>query len=392
METAAKAFLNYNGTGLSLAEVSHRSSDATKILADLTAGVTGLLEVPDDYQVLFCHGGGTGGFASSIYNLIAFWVEKRRQRALRELGEGKDAEVIERVRKEVQTELRLDYLVTGSWSLKASQEAANLLEPVSKTIVNVATDARKSHGGKFGTIPPESEWKLSPKGSSAMVYYCDNETVDGVEFPSFPKILEPTGSDDDPLVVADMSSNYVSRAVDVRKYAVLFGGAQKNIGMTDLTIVIARKDIISQQAPPAFLHAVGIWSSPVIMHWPTLAKNNSLYNTLPIFSVYVAGLVLDAALKAKGPLSSGKQGDESEAKARLMYEVLDKHPEKFTVVPDKAVRSRMNICFRIKDEETEKKFLKGAEERHLLGLKGHRSVGGGIRLSSECLERWGEFC
>lgn len=381
LEEAAKAFLNYNGTGLSLVEISHRSSDANKIIAEFTERITTLLSIPDDYQVILAHGGGTGGFASTVYNMVSVWVEQRRRQAEKELGSGKEAEVIERVRKEVQTELRLDYLVTGSWSAKASQEAANILEPVNKQAVNVAVDARKSNNGKFGTIPPDSDWQLSPAGS-AMIYYCDNETVDGVEFSSFPTSLAGRGRGGESNVVADMSSNFLSRAVDVRKYAVIFGGAQKNIGMTDLTILIVRKSVLDTQASPAFLHSVGVWSPPSIMNWATLAKNNSLYNTLPIFSVYLASLVLRTSLAEKGPLSSGKQAEESETKAKLIYDVLDKYPDKFFVYPRENVRSRMNICFRIKnDDETEKAFLKGAEARHLLGLKGHRT-NPGLRLSS----------
>ena len=230
LEEGAKAFVNFEDTGISLAELSHRSPTANKILADAKAGLSSILDIPDDYEILFCHGGGTGGFASVVHNLVAFWVERRRSKAAKELGEGKENEVLERVRKEVQEELKIDYLVTGSWSVKASQEAANLLEPLSKGVVNVAIDARKSNGGKFGSIPPENEWKLTPTKKeggtgSAFVYFCDNETVDGVEFPHFPSSLEAQGQEnpeDERLVVADMSSNFLSRKVDVSKYGVIF--------------------------------------------------------------------------------------------------------------------------------------------------------------------------
>ena len=228
LEAGAQAFLNYQNTGLSLAEISHRSPLATKIVEDTKAALSSLLEIPDSYEVLFLHGGGSGEFSAVVFNMVAVWVERRRRRAEKELGSD-EAKVLERVRREVREELRLDYLVTGSWSLKASQEAANLLEPLGKGFVNVAMDAREANGGKFGTIPDENSWKLTPtrkKGGkgSAFVYYCDNETVDGVEFPSFPSVLEPTGEDeeDEHLVIADMSSNFLSRHVDVPKYAVIF--------------------------------------------------------------------------------------------------------------------------------------------------------------------------
>ena len=230
LEAGAKAFVNFEDTGISLAELSHRSPTANRILADAKAGLSSILDIPEDYEILFCHGGGTGGFASVVHNLVAVWVEKRRRKAEKELGGGKEADVLERVRKEVQEELKIDYLVTGSWSVKASQEAANLLEPLGKEMVNVAVDAREFNNGRFSSIPRESEWKLTPTRKeggtgSAFVYFCDNETVDGVEFPQFPSCLEVQGQadpDDERLVVADMSSNFLSRKVDVAKYGIIF--------------------------------------------------------------------------------------------------------------------------------------------------------------------------
>ena len=167
-------------------------------------------------------GGGTGEFSAVVFNMVAVWVEKRRREAEKELG-GDEEAILRRVRKELREDLRLDYLVTGSWSLKASQEAAQLLEPIGRGIVNVATDGRRD--GKFGSIPPEGEWKLSPT-NSAFTYYCDNETVDGVEFSGFPELASKDG-EEERLVVADMSSNFLSRPVDVKRYAIVFGGAQK---------------------------------------------------------------------------------------------------------------------------------------------------------------------
>ena len=234
LEAGSKAFLNYENTGLSLAEISHRSPIANKILADTKQSLATLLSIPDDYEIIFMHGGGTGEFSAVVFNMIAVWVEQRRRQAEGDL-DGDAEKILERVRREVREDLRLDYLVTGSWSLKASQEAANLLEPLGRDFVNVAVDARKSKNGNFGTIPAEDTWNLTPtrkeggKGS-AFVYYCDNETVDGVEFPAYPSILDSPSSSSAPgenstnerLIVADMSSNFVSRHVDVRKYAVIF--------------------------------------------------------------------------------------------------------------------------------------------------------------------------
>lgn len=224
----AEAFVNFQNTGLSLAEISHRSQTANQILADTKAALTTLLEIPDSHDILFMHGGGSAEFSAVVLNMVAVWVEKRRREAEKDLGQD-SLKLVERVRRELRDDLRLDYLVTGSWSLKASQEAANLLEPLGNDFVNVALDSRESTSGKFDNIPPEDTWTLTQpraKGgkTSAFVYYCDNETVDGVEFPHFPKCLDQTPKDptDEVPIVADMSSNFLSRRFDVSKHAVIF--------------------------------------------------------------------------------------------------------------------------------------------------------------------------
>ncbi|KAK5458340.1 Phosphoserine transaminase [Exophiala xenobiotica] len=388
IESSAQAFVNFDNTGLSLAEISHRSPTANKILVDAKEALTKLYNIPDDYDIFFMQAGGTGEFSAACQNLVGCWIEQRRRKAVADLGEGNDAEVLDRVKKEIENELKVDYLVTGSWSLKASQEATRLL---GAKYVNVALDARKTNNGKFGKIPDESEWKLTPK-SSAFTYMCDNETVDGVEFPSFPKSLE----DDDRIVVADMSSNFVSKKLDISKYGVIFGGAQKNLGITGITVVIIRKSLLSLVPPPTFLHELSsvLPTSgalpPIMFSFSTIASNNSLYNTLPIFNLYVATLVLQSLVSNFGTVSG--QEDVADRKAKSIYDTLDAYPDFYHVVPDKNVRSRMNICVRIiagpkseggvtPDEAKEKAFLAGAEKRGLLGLKGHRSVGG-LRISN----------
>lgn len=381
LEAGAQALINYEDSGLGLVEISHRSPTATKILADTKEALISLLAIPDNYEVLFMHGGGSGEFSAVVFNLVAVWVEKRRRAAQKELGNAPDA-ILQRVRIDLQEELRLDYLVTGSWSLKASQEAANLLEPLGRDFVNVAVDGRQDNGGKFGAIPPENTWNLTPHHKSgAFVYYCDNETVDGVEFPGFPKSLESKPEEQERIVVADMSSNFLSRQVDVSRYGVIFGGAQKNIGITDVTLVIIRKDLLTMIPSSSFLHAIGVWSPPVVLNWPIIAKNNSLFNTMPIFSIWIAGQVMRGLLSAHGSSKLAGQEALSNAKAEAIYLVLDANPRVYQPVTDRNVRSRMNICFRIGNETAEKEFLAGAEKRMLLGLKGHRSVGG-IRASN----------
>jgi phosphoserine aminotransferase len=382
LENAAQVLLNYKDKGLGLCEISHRSPEANEILANTKQALITLLDIPDDYEVLFLQSGGTGEFSATVYNLVSIWVEKQRAKIAEEVG-ADEAEVFRRLRKVVDDELKLDYLVTGSWSLKASQEASRL---VGAKHVNVAVDARKSNNGKFGRIPAEDEWNLTPRTSGrgpAFVYFCDNETVDGVEFPVFPHSLE---GDDAPLVCADMSSNFISRNVDVRKYAVIFGGAQKNIGNTGIAIVIIRKSLLpptSNMASPDLLRALNLPVGPIVLDYPTIAKNNSLYNTLPIFDVWVAGQVMEALVNNYGAKKIAGQEEVSNEKARLIYETLDKYSDLYRVVPDKTARSRMNICFRVAggDADKEKAFLVGAEKKGLLGLKGHRSVGG-IRASN----------
>ncbi|KAJ5612353.1 hypothetical protein N7510_005547 [Penicillium lagena] len=395
VEAGAKAFVNYNDSGLGLGEISHRSPAANKILDEAKANLTTLLDIPDNYEILFMQAGGSGEFSAVVHNLVAVWVERRRRRAEADISKTNasadkaqiDELIFQRLQKEVEEELKLDYLVTGSWSLKASQEAARL---VGAKYVNVALDAKKANGGKFGTIPAEETWSLTPtkkeggKGS-AFVYFCDNETVDGVEFQSFPKSLEALGQDaeDERLVVADMSSNFLSRKVDVRKYAVIFGGAQKNIGVTGITIAIVRKDLLPPQTatPPAALLQrlnIGGLPGPIVLDYATIAKNNSLYNTLPIFNLWIAGQVMANLVTAFGTQRVSGQEAIADHKAKLIYDVMDKYPQVYQVVPDKSVRSRMNVCFRVHggDEVKEKEFLAGAEKRLLQGLKGHRSVGG----------------
>ncbi|WPH01187.1 Hypothetical protein R9X50_00402300 [Acrodontium crateriforme] len=372
LEQASKVLLSYNDSGIGITEISHRSSDANAILAHAQSSLRQLLDIPesdgpDGYQILFLQGGGSGEFSAVVYNMVSMWVAKR----LKALG-GDEA----KLKEEVEQKMKLDYFVTGSWSLKASQEASRLVGGES---VNIVTDSRKHNDGKFGVIAPTESWtQTQSEQDTVLTYYCDNETVDGVEFQS-----APSGAN----LVADMSSNFLSRAVDVRKHAVIFGGAQKNIGTTGITIAIVSNSILpphAEMADPKLLRKLGLPIGPVVLDWPTIAKNNSLYNTLPIFDVWIAGQVMGRLLDqspSANPRIAGQEA-ESNRKAQMLYKILDESPI-YHVVPDKSVRSRMNICVRVKggDADAEKTFIKGAEARGLMGLKGHRSVGG-IRISN----------
>lgn len=268
LEDAAKALLNFNDTGLGIAEHSHRSEIAKTIINEAKADLASYLDIPDDYEVLFMQGGGSGQFAATAYNFVGAWVA-RKQKEL-----GSDDGSVPKLKAAVE-QLKIDYIVTGGWSQKAAAEAERLF---GAEHVNVVADSRKANGGKFGVIPDEATWNLSR--DAAMVYYCDNETVDGVEFPAFPKCLEP--GPDGPIVVADMSSNILSRKIPIQNFSAIFFGAQKNLGSTGVTVVIVKKSFLPQPSA-ALMRQLALPIPPRILEYEIVAKNNSLYNTLSIF-------------------------------------------------------------------------------------------------------------
>lgn len=386
LENAANALVNFENTGLGLAEHSHRSVLATEILNQAKADLANFLHVPENYDILFMQAGGTGQFSATIYNLVAMWVERKKQEILKELDKEEtdlpEEFLFSKLQKAVTEELKVDYLVTGTWSLKASQEAARIL---GSHHVNIAADARNVNDGKFGKIPAESSWSLSK--NPAMTYFCDNETVNGVEFPGFPAALEENGEKMQYLV-ADMSSNILSRRIPIEKFSLIFFGAQKNLGCTGITAVIIKKELLPPNLAtpsPELLRRLGLPVCPIIQSYETIAKNNSLYNTLSIFDVYIAGQVLKKLLGEHPEKIDGQEAVSNE-KAKIIYRALEEHPQSYSIIADKSVRSRMNICFRVKIgglsiEESEKNFLRDATKIGLQGLKGHRSIGG-IRASN----------
>lgn len=286
LENAASALLDFKGTGLGIAEHSHRSEHATTIINEAKADLASYLDIPEDYEILFMQGGGTGEFSATAYNLVGAWIARKRLQVFGDLKKTDEESLneptlMQELKTKIDRELKLDYLVTGGWSQKAAAEAARLFGPEH---INIVTDARESNGGKFGKIPDESTWKLS--NDAAMVYYCDNETVDGVEFPGFPKALEPKADGSGPIVVADMSSNILSRRIPVRNFSVLFFGAQKNLGSTGVTVVVIKKDLLPPKLPQpsaTLMRKLAMPIPPIIFQYETIAKNNSLYNTLSIF-------------------------------------------------------------------------------------------------------------
>ncbi|GMM38168.1 O-phospho-L-serine:2-oxoglutarate transaminase [Saccharomycopsis crataegensis] len=341
LQQASIDLITYLSNPVGVGEISHRSKDAINIIDSTKAHLSEILNIPDTHEVFFLQGGGTTGFSSVATNLLASFAAKTGKK-------GQPA-----------------YAITGTWSKKSYEEAARLgLEP------QVATNGINS---KFTGIAPVDQWKKLDPETTPYIYYCDNETVNGVEFHAPP--VEATCDGKIPLV-SDMSSNFLSKKIDVSKFGLIFAGAQKNVGIAGITIYIIRKDLIPQVGTEE-LNKLNIPITPIAFHYPTVVKNNSAYNTIPIFTVHVLNLVLKNLL-ANGGLAA--QEKENVEKAQLLYGVLDKHPQLFNLPVAKDSRSKMNVVFTINGEGKEEEFVKKAGEQELSGLKGHRSVGG-IRAS-----------
>lgn len=338
LQQAAKDLLNYENLGIGAGEISHRSKAGVGIIDQTKESLKALLDIPDTHEVFFLQGGGTTGFSSIVANLTAAYVKKHHKAGTPY------------------------YVIDGTWSKKAFEEAERLgFNP--KVIVNT-----KDVDGRFGTIPPVEKWTIPENlNEASFVYYCDNETVNGVEFRKFPFEKFPGVE-----IVADMSSNFLSKPVDVSKYGLIFAGAQKNVGIAGISIYIIKKSLL-EQAPAEDLKKLGLQVAPIAFDYPTVVKNNSAYNTIPTFTVHIVNLVLKDLI-AKGGLAH--QEKENVLKSDMLYSILDKYPSLYNLPVEKSARSRMNIVFTIKDSKLEAEFLKEAEENNLEGLKGHRSVGG----------------
>lgn len=344
LQQAAKDLINFNNIGLGVGEISHRSKDATQVIENAKNHLKELMNIPDTHEVFFLQGGGTSGFSSTATNLAAAYVGKMGQIA------------------------PAGYLVTGSWSQKSFEEAKRLHVPA-----DVIFNAKDYNNGKYGCIPPESKWANKINGKKfSYVYLCENETVHGVEWQNIPECIT---SDPNIELVADLSSDILSREVDVSKYGLILAGAQKNIGLAGLTLYIIKKSILEEisKASDDELYKLGLPITPIAFHFPTVVKNNSAYNTIPIFTLHVMDLVFQHLLKKGGvPV----QQAENEQKAKSLYEVLDEYSHFYNVPVDKSCRSKMNVVFTLKKEGLDDKFIKEAGELGLTGLKGHRSVGG----------------
>jgi phosphoserine aminotransferase len=312
LETARDEMLDYRGSGMSVMEMSHRSKEFIAVAEQAEADLRELLAVPDDYHVLFLQGGATTQFAMVPMNL---------------LGDRGGA----------------DYVNTGAWSTKAIEEAQKFCT------VNVAATAESAN---FSHIPGVANWSLSK--DAAYLHLCSNETIGGVQFHEFPDSAVP--------LVVDMSSDILSRPIDVSRFGLIYAGAQKNIGPAGLTVVIVRKDLVGRARS----------GTPSMLDYAVHAKADSMSNTPPTYAWYLAGLVF-RWLKAQGGLAGIEAINQR--KASKLYGAVD--GSNFYRSPvAKPYRSLMNVPFTLPDPALDGPFLAGAEARGLTNLKGHRSVGG----------------
>jgi phosphoserine aminotransferase len=323
LEEAQAEFTNFAGTGMSVLEVSHRSPEYDQVHQETQALMKELLGVGDDYHVLFLGGGASTQFAMIPSNF---------------LKQGMTA----------------DYVNTGSWSKKAIKEGQIIGEHAGAK-VNVAGTGEVD--GKFVHIPRQDELKLTD--GAAYVHITSNNTIAGTQWHSFPEVGAP--------LIADMSSDILWRPFDAKKFAMIYAGAQKNLGPSGVTVVVLRADMLER--------AQG--GLPTMWTYKTHVDKSSLYNTPPCFPIYIVGKVLKW-LKGKGGLAAMEK--ENRNKAELLYSTMDKHGGFFTSPVEKEARSYMNVVFRLPSEDLEKKFIAEGKERNMNGLKGHRSVGG-IRFS-----------
>ena len=318
LQQAQAELPNWHDSGMSVMEMSHRGKEYMGIHAQAEADLRELMGIPANYKVLFLQGGGHLQFSMVPLNLLR----------------GKTS---------------ADYVNTGEWSKKAIGEAKKFCQ------VNVVAD----NSDKNCTyVPAFNTWKLDK--DAAYVHYTPNETIGGVEFDWVPPVNEMPGKV--PLV-ADVSSNILSRPMDVSKFGLLYAGAQKNIGPAGLTVVIVREDLVG--------HAGA--SLPTMLDYKIHADNDSMYNTPPTYSIYIAGLVFQWLKKHGGVAAMEKTNI---AKAKLLYEAIDASSGFYQCPVNQADRSRMNVPFTLKDASLDGDFLKQADARGLLQLKGHRSVGG----------------
>ena len=316
LERAQSELLDWQGRGLSVMEVSHRSKEYMAITDKAEAKLRTLMEIPDNYKVLFLQGGASLQFSAIPLNLL-------------NNGRG-------------------DYLTTGAWSGKAIKEAKRY-EALGLGEINLVATGKE---GNFTSVPPQSDWRVSE--DAAYFHYCANETIHGLQIFEPPQVEAP--------IIADMSSSILSQPIDVSKFGMIYAGAQKNIGPAGLVIVIIRDDLLGQASE---------WC-PMLLNYEHQADKESMSNTPATYSWYLAGLVFDWLEEQGGVAAIGKINQQ---KADLLYKTID--DSSFYNNPvDPQYRSIMNVPFTLADSSLDKVFLEESEKAGLLNLKGHRDVGG----------------
>ncbi len=318
LRRAQQELCDWQGLGTSVMEISHRSKEFIKVAEESAQDLRDLLQIPSNYKILFCHGGGRGQFAGVPLNL---------------LGDKSTA----------------DYFDGGYWAASAIKEAKKYCQPVAHD-VKILVDGKRA-------IKPMRDWQVSE--NSAFVHYCPNETIDGIS-------IDETPDFGDTIVAADFSSTILSRPLDISRFGVIYAGAQKNIGPAGLTLVIVREDLLGNVHP----------SCPSILDYSVLDKNDSMFNTPPTFAWYLAGLVFKW-LKEQGGVAAMDQINQ--AKADLLYGVID-NSDFYRNDVAASNRSRMNVPFQLADNTLDKLFLEESFAAGLHALKGHR-VAGGMRAS-----------
>ena len=313
LKEAASEMLDYKGTGMSVMEMSHRSKAYQAIIDEAEQDLRDLMNIPDNYKVLFLQGGASQQFAMVPMNLMKNGVA--------------------------------DYIITGAWAKKAWQEAK---------LYGKANAIASSADKTFSYIPDCSDLPVSEDAD--YVYICENNTIYGTKFHTLPNTKGK-------LLVSDVSSCFLSEPVDVSKYGVIYGGVQKNIGPAGVVIVIIREDLIREDVHPA---------TPTMLRYKTHADNGSMYNTPPAYGIYICGKVFKW-LKNQGGLEAMKAHNEK--KAAILYNFLDSS-KMFHGTVEKKDRSLMNVPFVTGNTELDAKFVKEAEKAGFVNLKGHRSVGG----------------
>ncbi|MBQ9068405.1 MAG: 3-phosphoserine/phosphohydroxythreonine transaminase [Eggerthellaceae bacterium] len=312
LEEAAAEMLDYRGTGMSVMEMSHRSAAFQQIRDEAEADLRELMSIPGNYKVLFVQGGATMQFSAIPLNLKKSGV--------------------------------FDYVVSGSWSKKAFEEAGRF------------GDARclaSSKDGNFSYVPDVDA--LAYSSDADYLYICQNETIYGTRYPKLPECDAP--------LVADVSSCFLSEPIDVERYGVIYGGVQKNVGPAGMAIVVVREDLIPED---------DLKDVPIMLQWRTYADNDSMYNTPPCYTIYICGKVFKW-IKAQGGLEGMKKLNEE--KATLLYDYLDSSTL-FKPTARKEDRSLMNVPFVTESDELDAEFVKASKAAGLENLKGHRSVGG----------------